>query len=383
MTTVCCGRPGPLGGVDYPRSWAEYVAWFPDDAACVAYLARLRWEGRLRVPGCGSTRSWPASRGIASRACAQCAKRTSVTAGTVFAGTCTPLTQWFAAGWHVCSTKNGASALGLQTLLGLGSYETAGVAAQVARRAMVIPGRDLLTGDVEVDETFVGGDEPGLIGGRAREKKALVAIAVECRGNGSGRTRLARIPTPAAARCTSSSPPTSHRVDAAHRRLAPLQDHRPARLRTQADVDPGFHRERRRVAAPRPTVPPLLKRWLDGTHQGAVQPEQLDYYLDEFTFRFNRRDHTHAGCCSTASSTRPSAPNPTSTPPSSPASRSVPQWRPPPAHADTRCATTVTKDSPNAGSVARPVGCGSVDDCLIEYPPRLVRTVETSWRLAQ
>jgi transposase-like protein len=283
--------PGPVGGVDYPRTWAEFVAWFPDEAACVAYLERLRWGDGFVCAGCGSTRWWPASRGLGSRVCAECAKRTSVTSGTVFAGTRTPLTQWFAASWHVCSTKNGASALGLQKLLGLGSYETAWAWLHKLRRAMVIPGRDLLDGDVEVDETFVGGDEPGLRGGRARGKKALVAVAVECRGKGAGRTRLARIPdagrrslhefitthiAPGSIVLTDAWPPygTIDTLGYGHKATSIR-----ASTENASELLPRVHR----VAA-------LLKRWLDGTHQGAVQPEQLDYYLDEFTFRFNRRD---------------------------------------------------------------------------------------------
>jgi hypothetical protein len=286
----------PVGGVDYPRTWTEFVAWFPDEAACVAYLDRLRWGDGFVCPGCGSTRSWPASRGIGSRVCARCAKRTSVTAGTVFAGTRTPLTQWFAAGWHVCSTKNGASALGLQKLLGLGSYETAWAWLHKLRRAMVIPGRDLLTGDVEVDETFVGGDEPGLVGGRARGKKALVAIAVECRGSGSGRTRLARIPDAGRRSLhefitTHIGPGSTLLTDGWHPyktidRLG--YGHKPTSIRASTENASELLPRVHRVAA-------LLKRWLDGTHQGAVQPEQLDYYLDEFTFRFNRRDSRARG----------------------------------------------------------------------------------------
>ena len=142
--------PSPVGGVDYPRTWSEFVAWFPDEAACVAFLERLRWGDGFVCPGCGSTRSWPASRGLGSRVCAQCAKRTSVTAGTIFAGTRTPLTQWFGAAWNLCATKNGTSALGMQKLLGLGSYETAWTWLHKLRRAMVMPVRDLLRGDVEV-----------------------------------------------------------------------------------------------------------------------------------------------------------------------------------------------------------------------------------------
>ena len=182
----------PARGVDDPGTWSEFMAWFPDDAPCLAYLERLRWPDGFVCPRCGHTREW--RRSGQRWLCAGCRRETSATAGTIFDRIRSPLTQWFAAAWHLCSTKNGASALGLQKLLGLGSYETrVGVAPQAAP-SEVIPGRDLLRGEVEVDETYGGGKEPGLRGGRARGKKELVAIAVECRGRGSGRVRLARIP---------------------------------------------------------------------------------------------------------------------------------------------------------------------------------------------
>jgi hypothetical protein len=281
----------PVGGVDYPRTWAEFSAWFPDEASCVAYLQRLRWGEGFVCPGCGSTRSWPASRGVGARVCAACAKRVTVTASTLFAGTRSPLTQWFAAAWLVCSTKNGVSALGLQKLLGLGSYETAWTWLHKLRRAMVIPGRDLLDGDVEVDETYVGGEEPGLRGGRAKGKKVLVAIAVECKGRGSRRVRLGRIPDLSAASLqgfiTTHIAPGTVLITDAWQGYAPISQagygHKRLSIRAStnnaSELLPRVHR----VAA-------LLKRWLLATHQGAVQPEQLDYYLDEFTFRFNRRD---------------------------------------------------------------------------------------------
>ena len=287
---------GPVGGVDYPRTWAEFVAWFPDDAACVAYLEQLRWGDGFVCPGCGSTRWWPASRGLASRVCAQCAKRTSVTAGTVLAGTRTPLTQWFAAAWHVCATKSGASALGLQRLLGLGSYETAWAWLHKLRRAMVMPGRELLHGEVEVDETFVGGEEPGLRGGRARGKKSLVVVAVECRGSRSGRLRLARVGDAGHVTLhgfvTVNIAPGSTVLTDGWKGYTGLDrlgyEHTAVSVRasieTASELLPRVHR-----------VASLLKRWLLGTHQGAVQPEQLDYYLDEFTFRFNRRDSRARG----------------------------------------------------------------------------------------
>ncbi len=279
----------PTRGVDYPGTWPEFVAWFPDDAACVAFLERLRWPDGFVCPACGGTQAW--RRSGQRRLFATCRRETSVTAGTIFDRTRSPLTQWFAAAWHVCSTKNGASALGLQKLLGLGSYETAWAWLHKLRRAMVIPGRDLLSGDVEVDETYVGGEEPGLRGGRARGKKVLVAIAVECRGGGSGRVRLARIPDASRRSLhgfikANIAPGAVLLIDAWQGYTAiegAGYGHKPVSIRASIDSASELLPRVHRVAA-------LLKRWLLATHQGAVQPEHLDYYLDEFTFRFNRRD---------------------------------------------------------------------------------------------
>ncbi len=289
-------NPRPVGGVDYPRTWAEFAAWFADDAACVAYLERLRWGDGFVCPSCGSLRSWAASRGLGSRVCAGCGRRVSVTAGTVFAGTRSPLSQWFAAAWQVCSTKNGASALGLQTLLGLGSYETAWAWLHKLRRAMVIPGRDLLSGEVEVDETYVGGEEPGTHGGRARSKKAQVAIAVECRGRGSGRVRLGRIPDASALSLHGFIKATvavgAQLLTDAWQGYRGIEGvgyvHRPVSIRASTENASEKLPRVHRVAA-------LLKRWLLAVHQGGVRPDQIDYYLDEFTFRFNRRDSRARG----------------------------------------------------------------------------------------
>ena len=124
--------------------------------------------------------------------CRACRKKTSLTAGTIFEGTRKPLRTWFLAMWFVTSQKNGVSALGLQRELGLGSYETAWTWLHKLRRAMVRPGRDLLSGTIEVDETYVGGPEQGTRG-RETESKAIVAIAVEKNGRGLGRIRLQQI----------------------------------------------------------------------------------------------------------------------------------------------------------------------------------------------
>jgi transposase-like protein len=226
--------------------------------------------------------------------CAGCGRQTSVTAGTIFQDTRTALPTWFRAMWWVTSQKTGASAKGLQQVLGLGSYETAWTWLHKLRRAMVRPGRDRLTGRVEVDETYWGGAEPGLRG-RESGKKTLIAVAAEAVGKGIGRIRMRRIPDASSdslqAFVEEAVAPGSlvltdgwisydrlekrgyrHRITFAKDRPPP------------AEVLPRVHQ-----------VMSLLKRWLLGTHQGAVTPAHLDYYLDEFTFRFNRRTSRHRG----------------------------------------------------------------------------------------
>jgi transposase-like protein len=197
--------------------------------------------------------------------------------------------------YWVTTQKNGASALGLQRVLGLGSYKTAWTWLHKLRRAMVRPGRESLTGRVEVDETFVGGVEEGARG-RQTERKALVVIAAQEDGPGIGRIRMRRI------------------LDASSENLMPFvkdviepgstvhtdgwlgylpvesagYDHEVTFLKGKKDSPSELMPRVHRVAS-------LLKRWLMGTHQGAVTPEHLDYYLDEFTFRFNRRRSANRG----------------------------------------------------------------------------------------
>src|SRR5438874_1498033 len=159
---------------EYQRNLSELEANFSTEDACRAYLARLRWPTGFRCAHCGSGKAWPV-RSLLE--CASCGCQTSVTAGTIFQDTRTPLSVWFRAMWWMTTQKNGASALGLQRVLGLKSYETAWTWLHKLRRAMVRPGRDLLTGKVEVDEAYVGGEEEGLPG-RLNLKKALIVVAV-------------------------------------------------------------------------------------------------------------------------------------------------------------------------------------------------------------
>ena len=212
-----------------------------------------------------------------------------MTAGTIFQDTRQPLTLWFRAMWWVTTQKNGASALGLQRILGLGGYKTAWTWLHKLRRAMVRPGRDRLRGWVEVDETYVGGVEEG-VSGRQTETKALVAVACEQDGPGTGRIRLRRIADASAASLGAFLEESVETGSVVHtdgwegytgleaqgyrHKVTVLQ----GRQATPSQLMPRVHR-----------VASLLKRWLLGTHQGAVSLEHLDYYLDEFTFRFNRR----------------------------------------------------------------------------------------------
>jgi transposase-like protein len=176
---------------DYPRNLNELEARFSSEAACREYLFRLRWPEGFRCPRCGGPKGWPLRSVLLE--CGDCGYQTSVTAGTIFQDTRKPLALWFRTMWWVTSQKNGASALGLQRALGLGSYKTAWTWLHKLRRAMVRPGRERLAGRIEVDETYVGGLEEG-VRGRQTEGKALVVIAAQEDGAGIGRIRMRRVP---------------------------------------------------------------------------------------------------------------------------------------------------------------------------------------------
>jgi transposase-like protein len=277
---------------EYPRSLMELEASFSTQEACRAYLAQLRWPDGFRCARCGSDKAWSV-RGMWE--CVGCGRQTSVTAGTIFQDTRTPLPVWFRAMWWVTTQKNGASALGLQRVLGLKNYETAWMLLHKLRRAMVRPGRDLLTGRIEVDECYVGGLEEGLPG-RLNLDKALVVVAAQEDGPGIGRIRMRQIFNASAESLMSfvqeSIAPSSVVHTDGWLGYLPLvskgYEHEVTFLKgkkkTPSELMPRVHR-----------VISLLKRWLMGTHQGAISHKHLDYYLDEFTFRFNRRRSHNRG----------------------------------------------------------------------------------------
>jgi len=176
---------------DYPRTLMDLERRFSTEHACREYLFGLRWPKGFACPRCGGASAWTMKRGL--WLCRGCRAQVSVTAGTIFQDSHLPLTIWFRGMWHVASQKNGVSALGLQRVLGLGSYRSAWAMLHKLRRAMVRPGRDRLHGRVEVDESYWGGEETGAIG-RRTEAKAIIVVAAECDGPGLGRVRLRCVP---------------------------------------------------------------------------------------------------------------------------------------------------------------------------------------------
>jgi len=298
-TTERGRRPwsGPVAAGDYPATWQAFESWFADDDACRAYLERLRWPDGFCCPACAATKAWQTGSGLWM--CASCQHQTSVTAGTIFHRSRLPLQTWFAACWFVCSQKNGVSALGLQRVLGLGSYESAWAMMHKLRRAMVRPDREPLSGLVEVDETFVGAREHREYpGNRTRpDVKAAVGIAVEIhQPKGFGRIRLRHLEPLSAVTVRGFiadvvAVGSTVRTDGwngyqpitkagyGHIAVNVMHSDEPAHVGL-----PGVHR-----------VASLLKRWLEGTLQSGFDHSHLDYYLDEFTFRFNRRNSRRRG----------------------------------------------------------------------------------------
>lgn len=279
---------------DFPRSLIEFQRRFPDERACAAYLAQARWPDGFRCLSCGHAKGWELSTKRFTWECASCGRQTSVTAGTVMHASKLPLTVWFWAAYLMATHSNGIAALQLQGQLQLGSYKSAWLLCAKLRRAMVAPGRAPLAGLVEVDETAIPlrrKDDPPAGGhGRSPQGKMLVAGAVEVTDGGPRRVRLAAIAdfsarsllafikanlAPAATARTDGWSGYAGASDIAHdpHVIGPMAAH---------IVLPWTHR-----------VFANLKTWALGVYHGLRQ-QHLQSYLDEFTFRFNRRRTRHA-----------------------------------------------------------------------------------------
>jgi len=283
-----------ISGYDYPNTYRSFVEMFPDNASCAAYLIKLRWPNGFICPACKmATTPRHGSRGRLT--CPLCGHRTYAQAGTIFDKTRTPLMTWFEAAWHVSTAKNGLSAKTLERTLGT-KYRVAWTMLQRFRVAMVDTERKQLSGNVEVDETFIGGVKQGGKRGRGSEK-SIVVIAIEIIDpKGFGRVRMRHIPDASGESlipfvCDVVAPNSAVHTDG-WSGYNGLSEHGFIRKITVQSSSgdpshvsmPGVHR-----------IASLLKRWILGTHQGSVVPEHLQSYLEEFTFRFNRRTSRSRG----------------------------------------------------------------------------------------
>jgi len=277
---------------DYPENMTQMEKLFATQEACLKYLYDLRWPSGFTCPTCGADKGWTMGNGLIL--CTQCRPQQSVMAGTVFQDTHLSLPLWFRAMWHICANKNGISALNLMRLAGLGSYNTAWLCLHKLRRAMIRPGRERLSGIVEADEAYIGGEGEGKRGRGAFGKK-IVFVAAEVRGHKIGRIRLSVIPS----------------VSGENLLVAISQSvEEGATIRTDGwksynglrDAGYGHEivvknaEELSEVLLPkRHLVVSLLKRWILGTLQGNAGADHLQDYLNEFTFRFNRRSSGSRG----------------------------------------------------------------------------------------
>jgi len=276
----------------YPRDQMEFENMFKTEQDCIDYLISIRWTHGFECPTCGSIRYWKKSKNRFE--CIDCHAGTTVTSGTIFHKSIRPLRLWFQAIWWVVAQKNGVSAKGLMKVLGLGSYRTSWTWLHKFRRLMVLGGRSKLQGIVEVDGVFLGGKKSGKRG-RGAEGKSLIAVAVEIKGRKTGRVRLAKIPD---APSNSLNGFIENNIEKgsiiitdewpSYSKLESMGYVHKTQKATERNEDeevlPNVHR-----------IASLLKRWLLGTHQSYVNKNKLEYYLDEYVFRYNRRTSTSRG----------------------------------------------------------------------------------------
>ena len=273
-------------------TFREFIKRFPDETSCREYLYSMRFPKGFVCPKCENNEYWNV--GSQLYECKKCGRQTSIIAGTIFQDTRKPLMDWFIAIWWVTTQKNGASALGLQNVLGIKSHQTAWTWLHKIRRAMVNPNRSKLNGTVEIDEVYIGGESIGKRG-RGAENKTVVAVAAEFDGKKLGRCRMSII---ADASSNSLHGFITENIEVGsqlvtdewngfngieakgYKRQIHVQKH----TKDEEKMLPHIH-----------TIVSLLKRWLLGTHQGAVDPKHLQAYLDEYVFRFNRRKSAQRG----------------------------------------------------------------------------------------
>ncbi len=264
----------------------EFEEQFRTEQDCHEYLQKFKWPDGYKCPLCDHPKGWISSKG--NMICCECEHHNSLTASTIFHGSRKPLMLWFRAMWYVTEQKNGVSALGLQRAIGLGSYHTAWAWLHKLRCAMVRPDRDRLKGTVEVDEALYGGVKKGKRG-RGADGKALILVATEDDDGFPGRVRLVQIwdaseDSLKAALAQTVEPGSTVRTDgwAGYTNLDEIGlKHEVVTKATATNSENLMPMAHLNIS--------LFKRWILGTHQGAIGHDHLGFYLDEFTFRFNRR----------------------------------------------------------------------------------------------
>jgi len=277
---------------DFPKTLIEFEERFATEQACREYLVHVRWSEGWRCPACDHDKAWTTARGLWH--CARCGHDTSLTAGTIFHGTKKPLRLWFKAMYLITSAKTGVSAKTLQRELGL-SYPAAWTWLHKLRQAMSQDEQSPLHGTVETDETMLGKDESRRPG-RHKGTKSIVVIAVEDQGKAMGRARMASVDDFSSDSLQGVieryvAPGSSVHTDGwkGYTGLDQKGYNHPVDVLSEAKTRAA---KQARAAATFPHVhrlAGLLKRWLMGTHQGAVHEKHLHAYLDEYVFRFNRR----------------------------------------------------------------------------------------------
>lgn len=276
----------------FPKSMAEFEERFRTEAACRAYLFQVRWPTGWRCPRCAAGGGWRNERGLIE--CRRCGRQTSLTAGTLFHATKSPLRLWFKAIFLMVAQKNGVSAKTLQHLLGV-SYPTAWTWLQKLRRAMASRPHMPLAGAVEVDDAYLGGYRKGEPGRRkGGGSKDLLVVAVEDKGHAMGRVRLTRVRDHTGHSFNETV--ERHVARGSRVRTDGLASYRGLPLRGYPHDPHVIGKNKARAVELLPhahRVISLLKRWLLGTHQGAARSKHLEGYLEEFEFRFNRRTAKH------------------------------------------------------------------------------------------
>ena len=280
----------------YPKNFQEFLVQFPDEKACWQYLIEMRWVDGYTCQHCKSDKYWLTSKHKIH--CSNCEREYSITSGTIFQDTKKPLLLWFHIMWWVVAQKTGVSANNMTDFMGFGSDETSWHWLHKLRRAMVRQGREKLSGVVEIDEVYIGGEETGNHNqGRGAEEKILVAIATECLGKKIGRVRFKIISD---ASTENLFPFVEDNIEhgseiitdgwSGYSFLSKSTDYK----HTEKIIS-GSGKEAHELLPHVHLTISLLKRWINGTHQGRMSVKYLAYYLDEFAFRFNRKMSSYRG----------------------------------------------------------------------------------------